>query len=121
MPSKFWLCAFLLSLFWTVSANAQNAVSDPDVVLKTRGMVCSFCVQGVEKKLLGLKSVRKVSVQLKVAAVHVWVHDGQTVSDEEFKSAIEAAGYNLTDVVRRQTAASKSNPVAPQIKAESSP
>ena len=121
MPSKFWLYALLLSLFWTVNASAQDTSTAPDVVLKTRGMVCSFCVQGVEKKLLGLKSVRKVSVQLKVAAVHVWVHAGQSVSDDEFKSAIEAAGYNLTDVVRRQTPTSKINPAAPQTKSESSP
>ncbi len=80
---------------------AQVNPSGPSVVLKTRGMVCSFCVQGVEKKLLALKGVRKVEVLLKTNAVNVWLHDGVSVSDSEFKAAVEAAGYNVNEVIRK--------------------
>ena len=64
-------------------------------------MVCSFCVQGVEKKLLAVDGVRQVSVKLKKKSVYLWLHPDQTVKDTDLKTAIEAAGYNLDSITRR--------------------
>ena len=82
---------------WQAAAEPQPA----DVVLNVKGMVCSFSVQGVEKKLLDVPAVRQVEVQLKAKSVHLWLKKGQTATDVELTAAIEAAGYNIASIIRR--------------------
>ena len=87
-----------IAIGWSHAAPQQ---ADADVVLRVRGMVCSFCVQGVEKKLLAVDGVRQVVVKLKMKSVYLWLHPKQTVKDTDLKTAIEAAGYNLDSITRR--------------------
>ena len=103
---------FLISALVTTgvygSSYAEPKPNDADVVLKVRGMVCSFCVQGVEKKLLGVDGVRKVVVKLKQKSVYLWLIPGRSVKDADLTTAIQAAGYNLDSINRR--AIQKQNP-----------
>ena len=50
------------------------AESTASIRVKVKGMVCSFCVQGVEKKLLGIDGVKKVTVNLETKTVEMWIH-----------------------------------------------
>lgn len=90
------------------SGNAQGLAAD--VVLQVRGMVCSFCVQGVEKKLLAVPAVEKVVVKLKEKSVYLWLHKGKTATDAQLKTAIESAGYNLENVVRKASPPTTDSP-----------
>lgn len=95
--SALFIVALLCVGFGAGNAQGLNA----DVVLKVRGMVCSFCVQGVEKKLLAVPAVEKVVVKLKEKSVYLWLQKGKAVADVQLKAAIESAGYNLGEVVRK--------------------
>ena len=76
------------------------APAKPDVTVKVKGMVCSFCAQGIEKKLLQLESVSRVVINLEVKTVEVWLKSSQTLGDDEIKRAITSAGYNIDTIDR---------------------
>lgn len=60
------------------------------------GMSCGHCKAHVEKALKEICGVKSVSVDLagKVATVEL-AHE---VADEKFKTAIDEAGYTVTDI-----------------------
>ena len=58
-------------------------------------MVCSFCVQGVEKQFKQQDSVEKVEVDLKDSLVSIWLKEGQKLSDKTIESLIKDSGYNV--------------------------
>ena len=103
------LCASLLILANAVSL-AQPIPAAVTVTVK--GMVCSFCVQGVEKKLSQINSVKRVKVDLEAKAVQVWVKPKGQLTDKQIHEAIRSAGYNVASIQR----AAKAVPVAPKSK-----
>ena len=62
---------------------AQSQTTKPSVTILVKGMVCSFCVQGVEKKLRQLKSVSDVRVDLEAKKVKVWLAKTGTLTDTQ--------------------------------------
>ena len=89
------------------------AQSTPATVTVTvKGMVCSFCVQGVEKKLSQIKSVKRVTVDLEAKAVQVWVTPKGQLSDKQIHEAIRSAGYNVASIQR----AAQAVPMTPKPK-----
>jgi len=88
---------FLLSLC-TQSWATEN--SDIDVVIK--GMVCSFCVQGIEKKFSSEKSIEKVEVNLDLSTVYLWIKEKQSLQDERITVIVQEAGYNVEEIKRKQ-------------------
>jgi len=88
---------FLLSLC-TQSWAAEN--SDINVLIK--GMVCSFCVQGIEKKFSAEKSVERVEVDLDLSTVYLWIKEEQSLKDKRITSIVQEAGYNVKEIKRKQ-------------------
>jgi copper chaperone CopZ len=74
------------------------AVQSIQVVVK--GMVCSFCVQGVEKKVGSIAGVDTVKVDLKAKVVTLTTQIPTQITDELIREAILAAGYNVERIVR---------------------
>lgn len=68
------------------------------VIISVKGMVCSFCAQGIEKKLKAFKEVKSVDVDLDTKKVNVQFVAGQTVATEKLQETIKNAGYDVTDV-----------------------
>merc|ERR1711871_1451546 len=64
------------------------------------GMVCSFCVQGVEKQFKKQDSIEKVEVDLEDSLVSIWLKEGQKISDEKIDSLIKDSGYNVESIER---------------------
>ncbi|WP_020168661.1 MULTISPECIES: heavy-metal-associated domain-containing protein [Methylotenera] len=62
------------------------------------GMVCAFCAQGIEKKMRALSQTQDVYVNLKQRVVAVELKDGQTLSNEQVKTIIKDAGYEVTSI-----------------------
>lgn len=68
--------------------------------VKVSGMVCSMCAQGIQKKFSEVPNVKKVEVDLDKKLVTVEALDEKKVSDEDIKSAISKAGYNVQSIER---------------------
>lgn len=84
-----------LAFLWAAAALAGESAT-----IKVNGMVCSFCAQGIKKKFSAEKSVSSVDVNLDEKWVKLSFKDGQTLSDDQIKSLISDAGYNVVSVER---------------------
>ena len=87
--ATFALCAMATSSFAATSVKAT-----------VNGMVCSFCAQGIEKRLSKLPAAKAVYVDLKLKVVAVEAKDGQTLDLQQINSEIVDAGY---DVIKLET------------------
>ena len=69
---------------------------EPVVIdVKVRGMICSFCAQGIEKNIYKLKMVENVDVNLKKGFVSIIVKDGENINMNEIEQIIKDAGYQI--------------------------
>ncbi len=71
-----------------------------DITVIIRGMVCSFCAQGIEKTFKKDKSIEAVKVNLKEKSVKIKLKKGETISDLQIISVIKNAGYNIKEIKR---------------------
>ena len=88
----------MLALIFMVTQAWATTTADIEVLIK--GMVCSFCVQGIEKKFNGEESVDKVNVDLEKSTVYLWTVDDKTLTDETITSLVQSAGYNVENIKR---------------------
>ena len=71
---------------------------EPQIVeVKIKGMVCSFCAQGLQKGIGKLEEVEKVEINLKKGYAKITVKKGETLSMDEVKEIIKDAGYLIND------------------------
>lgn len=63
------------------------------IAVHVKGMVCSFCVQGIKKKVGAIENVASVEVSLEKKLVSIISKDGASVGDAEIETAIKEAGY----------------------------
>ena len=77
-----------------------------DYVVQVNGIVCSFCSQGVTKKVAQLpfvddsKYTKGVKVEIEQQKVTVAVHDGAEMEVEALYEAIRSGGYDPVDIWR---------------------
>jgi len=71
-----------------------------DIVISVDGMVCSFCVQGVERTMRRIDAVADVALSLESKTISLWLKSGQDVDDEFLKKQIKASGFDATAVTR---------------------
>ena len=64
-------------------------------------MVCSFCAQGIKKTFGKIDPVEEVKVDLGEKLVTLKLKEGQTLSDEQIKTLINDAGYDVAEVNRK--------------------
>jgi len=71
---------------------------EPQIVeVKIKGMVCSFCAQGLQKGIGKLEEVEKVEINLKKGYEKITVKGGETLPMKEVKEIIKDAGYLTND------------------------
>ena len=80
-----------LTLFAVTAALAQS----PVYKLYVDGLACPFCAYGVEKKVTGLKGVRKVEIDIDGGLVSVTMANGATLDQAVAKQAVDQAGFSL--------------------------
>ena len=88
--------AYLSFLLFLSIAQANEDIEDIRVFIK--GMVCSFCVQGVEKQFKKQDSVEKVEVDLEDSLVSIWLKEDQKISDDTINSLIKDSGYDVESI-----------------------
>lgn len=71
--------------------------------ISVNGLVCDFCARAIEKVFSKQEAVDSVSVDLTTKLITANMKDGQTLSDDEIKSLITDAGYNLVEIKRENT------------------
>lgn len=60
-----------------------------------KGMVCSFCAQGITKKFKEQPEVQGVDVSLEKKYVKLTYKDGQKLSDDKISSLLKESGYDV--------------------------
>jgi len=92
--------ALRLRLFRKKSAdnitNSEGGDTYMEKTLTVEGMMCSHCAMHVEKALALVPGVQEVTVSLENKSV--LVKADKNIADEEFKAAIEGAGYEMTKI-----------------------
>lgn len=85
----------------SVPVSASALASTKQITLLVKGMVCSFCAQGIEKKLYSEPAVETVKVSLKDKTVVLTLKEGMNLSNEKIKQLLTDAGYTV-DKIEKQ-------------------
>ncbi len=88
--------AFILVTVTTMSATTAQAATA--IKVNVNGMVCAFCAQGIEKRLMKLPASKEVFVDLKKRVVAIEAKDGQTLDPKQVAAEIVDAGYDVTKI-----------------------
>lgn len=92
---------FLSIIFVGASALlATHAFAGEKVEVKVKGMVCSFCAQGIKKKFSSNDAVSKIEVNLDDKWVKLELAENKTLSDDQIKGSIKDAGYDVVSIER---------------------
>jgi mercuric ion binding protein len=81
-----------------LSLISLNSFATPSYKVTVNGMVCSFCAQGIEKKMKALSETKDVYVELKNHLVVVEAKEGSNISQEVIKKIIKDAGYEVKSI-----------------------
>ena len=87
---------FLIALVMGIAAVSSMAANSVKVTVN--GMVCSFCAQGIEKRLSKMDATKDVFVDLKKKTVAVEAKDGQTLDAKAISAEIVDAGYDVVKI-----------------------
>jgi copper chaperone CopZ len=90
----------ILSAVVLISLFSQVAHAD-QITIAVKGMVCSFCAQGIKKTFLRKDGVEQVDVDLDKKIVTIKTKDGAALSDSDVKDSIVDAGYEVVSIDRK--------------------
>jgi len=111
----------LLLLVLSVAGPAQAE----EVVATVKGLVCSFCAQGIKKTFAKHPAVLETKVDLESKLVTLTLKDGSRVPDEEIEKLITDAGYAVLKIERggeqRSGAQPKNTPCSDELASSCSP
>jgi len=92
----------VVKILFFVTAGFLISVSSyaKELTVTVNGMVCSFCAQGIQKKLTAQAAVKAVDVNLNNHLVKVDLKDGQDLSDPTITQILTEAGYSVSKIER---------------------
>jgi periplasmic mercuric ion binding protein len=90
----------ILVLATSMNLITSSALAEEKAVLQVSGVVCSFCAQGIQKRLEQTGAVKTVNVDLDKHEVSLEFIKNKTLSGTEIGSLLESAGYNLVKLER---------------------
>lgn len=88
------LAAVMLATLLPITAFAEQ------VKITVKGMVCSFCAQGIKKTFSGKAGVESVDVNLDTKVVTVVTKKGVTLPDAEISQTIVDSGFEVITIER---------------------
>ena len=77
---------------------ALSSMAANSIKVTVNGMVCSFCAQGIEKRLSKMGATKDVFVDLKKKTVAVEAKDGQALDAKAISAEIVDAGYDVVKI-----------------------
>ena len=87
------LFIFMLGIFL-----GSNIFAGEIVQVKVKGMVCSFCSQGITKKFKAEPAVKDVLVTLENHTVRLEFKDGESLDDQKIETILKDAGYSVEKI-----------------------
>ncbi len=95
---------FIVTLVLIVAAQPSFAATSLKATVN--GMVCAFCAQGIERRLIKMGATKEVFVDLKRRTVAVEIKDGETLDSKAIAAEIVDAGYDVIqlEVVQQSVA-----------------
>ena len=99
-PRRLALLTLLATPLLSLSAWASTSASRIEVAIN--GMVCSFCVQGIERKIRELPATQAVKVDIQKHLVDITLRQGQTIGDDQLRKLIRDAGFDVRTIKRIQ-------------------
>lgn len=90
--------AFLALAF--VALLFPSLVRADQITVTVKGMVCSFCAQGIKKTFGKNENVKNVDVDLDKKIVKVETQPGKTIKDADIVRTINDAGYDVLKIER---------------------
>ncbi len=84
------ICIIALLLF-----SGAGFAGDQHYHVTVGGLVCPFCVYGVEKKLKNLDGVIEISSNLEKGEFFLRLENGLTLSEDAVRELVTAAGFTL--------------------------
>lgn len=72
--------------------------------ISVNGMVCSFCAQGIEKRLKTVPGIQAVQIDLSKGMVEVTARSGVSLDAATLKQALRDAGYDVRRIDRAAAA-----------------
>jgi copper chaperone CopZ len=81
-----------------------SKVHAEQVTVTVKGMVCSFCAQGIKKTFMRKDGVEKVDVDLDKKLVTIVTAQGVTLKDSELTESIVDSGYEVVSIERKPPA-----------------
>jgi mercuric ion binding protein len=81
-----------------LTLTSLNTFATPSYKVTMKGMVCSFCAQGIEKKMKALSETKDVYVDMKKRLVVVEVKEGLTLSQDVINKIIKDVGYEVKSI-----------------------
>ncbi len=88
------------SLLFSTLLLSPSLASAEEVTVIVKGMVCSFCAQGIKKTFGKIDSVKSVNVDLDKKVVTLHTEGNKPLSDEEITRTINDAGYDVLTIER---------------------
>lgn len=79
---------------------ASPALADV-ITVKTDGLVCAYCAQGIEELFYERDEVKSVTVDVDRALTIITTNGDADLSDDEVAKLIDSAGYKARSISRR--------------------
>src|SRR5262245_17430517 len=73
-----------------------------EITVTVKGMVCSFCAQGIKKTFSKNEDIKDVKVDLDKKLVTIQTKDGASVGDDQITKTINDAGYDVLSIQRKK-------------------
>lgn len=86
----------LISLMSIANGHAGEKIS-----VTVKGMVCSFCSQGITKKFKEQPMIKDVNVDLDTHLVSLELNDNQKINDKLIETILKDAGYGVEAITRK--------------------
>ena len=83
-----------------VKPSAVSTAPYKTIIGDVDGIVCAFCVQGIQKRFEKVGKADQVVISLERKQVVVTEKPGQVITDAEFRQTIREAGFKV-DAIKR--------------------
>ena len=100
-------CQFVFFLGHDVHAMGETphekvapSVSSSTITILVKGMVCSFCAQGIAESFKGMDSIQQVNIDMDDETVMIILKRNAQLADDIIRRIINDSGYEVSSILR---------------------
>ncbi len=86
---------------------APEKAKSETLMIEVKGMVCTFCVVGIEKSFKRLDQVQDIFVDLGKSMVAVTLTPGGKMDDDTAAKTVKDSGYDIEKISRTEQSAAE--------------